>query len=93
MYYQGRGFGFFPAYLRGHDMPDVKIREVLKRHTDELMAVPGVVGVAEGESQGRPCIRVFVVDRNSELLKHLPENLKGYLLKIEESGEFRALNT
>jgi len=74
-------------------MTNVKIREVLKRHTDELMAVPGVVGVAEGESKGKPCIRVFVVDRNSELLKHLPENLKGYLLKIEESGEFRALNT
>jgi len=74
-------------------MSNVKIREVLKRHTDELMAVPGVVGVAEGESKGKPCIRVFVVDRNSELLKHLPENLEGYLLKIEESGDFRALNT
>ncbi len=74
-------------------MTNVKIREVLKRYTDELMAVPGVVGVAEGESKGKPCIRVFVVDRNSEPLKHLPENLEGYLLKIEESGEFRALNT
>ena len=74
-------------------MPDVKIREVLKRHTDELMAVAGVVGVAEGKSRGRPCIKVFVVDRRSELIKHLPENLEGYLLKIEESGEFRAFNT
>ena len=44
-------------------MPDVKIKEVLKRHTDELMSVPGVVGVAEGEFQGRPCIKVFVMDK------------------------------
>ena len=74
-------------------MSNVKIREVLKRHTDELMAVPGVVGIAEGESHGKPCIRVFVVDSHSEALKHLPENIEGYLLNIEESGEFRALGT
>lgn len=74
-------------------MPDVKIKEVLKRHTDKLMAVPGVVGIAEGISHGKPCIRVFVVDSNSAALKLLPENLEGYLLNIEESGEFRALDT
>ncbi len=74
-------------------MPDVKIKEVLKRHADKLMAVPGVVGVAEGKSHGKPCIRVFVVDSNYEALKLLPENLEGYLLNIEESGEFRALGT
>lgn len=74
-------------------MPDATIREVLKRHTDKLMAVPGVVGIGEGESHGKPCIRVFVVDRNSEALKLLPEDLEGYLLDIEESGEFRALDT
>jgi len=72
-------------------MPDVTIKEVLKRYTDKLMAVPGVVGVGEGESHGKPCIRIFVVDSNSEALKILPENLEGYLLNIEESGEFRAL--
>ena len=74
-------------------MPDATIKEVLKRHTDELMVVPGVVGVGEGESHGKPCIRVFVVDSNSEALKLLPENLDGFLLSIEESGEFRALGT
>jgi hypothetical protein len=74
-------------------MPKRSIREVLKSHTDELMAVPGVVGVAEGESHGRPCIRVFVVDRNSELLRRLPGKLDGYRLLVEQSGEFRALGT
>ena len=74
-------------------MPRRKIRRVLKRHTDDLMAVLGVVGVAEGESQGRQCIKVFVVDRNSELLKVIPNTLEGYLLQVEQSNEFRALST
>ena len=71
-------------------MPRRKIKEVLKRHTDELMAVPGVVGIAEGLSQGKPCIKVFVVDRNSELLRRIPETIDGFLIQIEESGEFKS---
>jgi len=74
-------------------MPRRSIREVLKSHTDELMAVPGVVAVAEGESQGRRCIKVFVMDRNSKLLRQIPDSIEGYRLQVEESGEFRALGT
>ena len=74
-------------------MPGNKIREVLKRHTDELMAMPGVVGVAEGKSRGRPCIKVFVVERNPELLRQIPDTIEGYPLQVEESGELRALGT
>ena len=74
-------------------MSNGKIREVLKRHADELMAVPGVLGIAEGESHGSPCIKVFVVDKNSELLRQFPESIEGYLLEVEQSGEFRALGT
>jgi len=72
-------------------MSNRKIRGVLKRHTDELMAVPGVVGVAEGEFQGRPCIKVFVMGKTHELLWQIPKTIEGFLLQIEESGEFRAL--
>ncbi len=74
-------------------MPGRNIKEVLKKHTVELMEVPGVTGVAEGESQGRPCIRVFVLDRNTELLRRIPDTLEGYPVQVEESGEFRALGT
>ena len=74
-------------------MPRRSIQEVLKSHTDELMAVSGVVGVAEGESRGRPCIRVFVIDRNSKLLKQIPDSIEGYRLQVEQSGKFRALGT
>ncbi len=74
-------------------MPKGNIQEVLKRHTEELMAISGVVGVAEGKSQGRPCIRVFVVSKNSELLRKIPETIEGFLLQIEEGGQFQALDT
>ena len=72
-------------------MSSGKIRDVLKRHTDELMAVPGVVGIAEGLSQGRPCIKVFVVDKNSGVVRQIPESIEGCLIQVEESNEFRAL--
>ncbi len=73
-------------------MTNVNIKEVLKRHTDKLMAVPGVVGVGEGKTRGKQCIRIFVIDGSSESLKLLPDNLDGYPVIIEESGEFRALD-
>ena len=74
-------------------MPRRNIQKVLRKHTDELMAVPGVVGVAEGKSRGKPCIKVFVVVRNAELLGRIPNTIDGYPLEVEESGEFQALGT
>ncbi|MFC2069204.1 hypothetical protein ACFLTP_09410 [Chloroflexota bacterium] len=71
-------------------MPRRNIKEVLKRHTAELMEVPGVAGIAEGESQGKPCIKVFVLGNNSEFLGRIPSTLEGYPVQVEESGEFRA---
>lgn len=43
------------------------------------MTIRGVVGIAEGLSQGKPCIKVFMVNQYSELLRRLPETLEGYL--------------
>ena len=73
-------------------MPDVKIKEVLKRHADELMAAPGVVGIAEGKSHGKPCIKVFVTAKADKVLTKMPRTIEGFPIHIEESGEFRALN-
>jgi len=73
-------------------MSKTNISVVLKKNVDRLMAVPGVVGVAEGEYEDKPCIKVFVVERNSELLRQIPGNIEGYPLQIEESGKFHALD-
>lgn len=73
-------------------MSKTNISVVLKKNVDKLMAVPGVVGVAEGEYEGKPCIKVFVVKRNPELLRQITGNIEGYPLQIEESGKFHALD-
>lgn len=69
------------------------IQEVLERHTDSLRSVPAVVGVAQGESAGRPVIQVFVVHRTPELEARLPRTLDGYPVVIVETGEIRAGDT
>ncbi len=82
-----------PVNLRRPEMTDVDIKDVLKRHANKLMTVPGVVGVAEGRTHGKQCISIFVIDSKAESLKLLPNNIEGYSVNIEESGEFRALDS
>jgi hypothetical protein len=76
----------------GREANPVSIRpleEVLRAHTDHLMAVPGVVGIAEGLCEGRPCIKVFVARTTPHLLKAIPASLEGYPVAVEETGELR----
>jgi len=67
------------------------IEQVLQAHTDEWMAVPGVVGTAIGEFKGKPCIKVFVVKKNEEVKKKIPSQVEGFPVRMEETGEIRAL--
>ena len=72
-------------------MPEKAIEVVLKEHTDSLMALPGVVATAQGECNGKPCIKVHVVRKTSELLAKIPAAIEGYPVTVEETGEIRAL--
>ena len=65
------------------------LAEVLRAHTDRLMAVPGVVGTAEGLCEGTPCIKVLVARKTRNLLKAIPAWLEGYPVAVEETGELR----
>ncbi len=67
------------------------IVEVLKEHTEELMSLPGVVGIAQGLCDNKPCIKVFVIEKTPELAQKIPDILEGYQVIIEETGEIRAL--
>ena len=64
---------------------------MLKRHTPQLLALSGVVGVAEGERDGTPCITVFVREQTSTLLAQIPFELEGWPVVVRESGEIWAL--
>jgi hypothetical protein len=67
------------------------IEEVLKDHTEELMSLPGVIGTAQGLCNNKPCIKVFVIEKTSELEQKISDNIEGYQVMIEETGEIRAL--
>ena len=68
----------------------MKIEEVLKKYTDNLMSISGVVGTGQSLCDGKSCIKVFVVKKTQELVGKIPEKLEGYPVKIKETGEFRA---
>ena len=68
------------------------IETVLQRHTETLMALPGVVGVYQGLTKDdRPCIRVMVVQLTPELERSIPKTLEGYPVEIEAGGPIRPL--
>lgn len=62
------------------------IATVLASHTDSLMKIPGVVGVGEGEKDGRPTVYVMVERRTAKLDAALPDSLDGYAVELRETG-------
>ena len=71
-------------------VPGKSIEAVLAEHTDSLMALPGVVGTAQGECAGRPCIKVLVVEDTPQLRGQLPSSLDGYAVEMLVTGEIEA---
>jgi hypothetical protein len=76
----------------GTNTPTRSLTEVLAAHTPELMKLPGVVGTAEARTKdGRPCISVMVARLTPELRAQLPRELEGWPVRIDETGEIRAM--
>ena len=72
-------------------MQQKSVLTVLEQHTGWLMSLPGVVGTGQGERDGVACIRVFVADERTKLMKEIPSELEGYPVEVQVTGEFRAL--
>ena len=74
-------------------MPRKDINRVLDDHDEELMAIPGVVGVFVGlmPDDETPCLKVMVIEETEDLKKAIPKTLEGYPVLIEESGIIRPL--
>ncbi|HET6463139.1 MAG TPA: hypothetical protein VFH33_04995 [Candidatus Krumholzibacteria bacterium] len=62
------------------------ITDVLARHTPDLMKIPGVVGTAQGEQDGRPAIIVYVKEETDSLVMAVPSSLEGFPVKLQSSG-------
>ena len=73
------------------DQPTRPIEEVLTEHAGSLMAIEGVVGIAEGRCDDEPCIHVLVVERTDRLRRDVPEVIEGYRVDLKATGEIRAL--
>lgn len=71
-------------------MTRAPLAQVLERHASELMHLPGVIGVGEGESEGQPAIVVFVEQRTTEIAARLPKQIEGYAVVLRETGEVKA---
>jgi hypothetical protein len=63
------------------------ITDVLARHTPRLMAIPGVVGTAQGEENGRPCVMVYVKQSGEAIERAIPSSLEGFPVRIQVVGE------
>jgi hypothetical protein len=70
-------------------MPSKSIDDVLAAHRTSLRSVRGVTGVEKGEFDGKPCIKVTTDKRTRKLMKQIPKSLDGFIVLIEETGEFR----
>ena len=73
-------------------MPEKTIEFVLQQHSAALMSLPGVVGIAQGECSGKPCILVLVAKKTQELSSRIPSVIEGYTVSVVETGEFRKFN-
>ena len=74
-------------------VPERPIEAVLAEHTDRLMSLPGVVGTAQGECGGQPCIKVLAVEDTPQLRSDVPTSLEGYAVEIVVTGAIEALDT
>ena len=68
------------------------IEQVQEKHTDEWMAIPGVVGTAIGLRKGNPCILVFTDSNTEQVRRKIPPTVEGYPVVVQYMGKVRALD-
>jgi hypothetical protein len=69
------------------DVARQALSDVISAEAPRLLALPGVVGVAEGAEEGSPCVVVYVSGEHS---RDVPESLAGYAVVVRRSGDIKA---
>lgn len=73
-------------------MPAKTIEQVQEEHTDDWMAIPGVVGTAIGQCEGKPCILILTASNTEQVRQKIPSTIEGYPVVVRHIGEVRALD-
>ncbi len=74
-------------------MTKPSIKEVIEKHSNEIMSIAGVVGIYQGETDdGKPCIKVMVEKKSKALEKKIPKTLEGYPVLIDVTGKIKPMN-
>ena len=68
---------------------DPKLEAAQRKLSARVMGRPGVTGTAIGELGGKPCLKVYVSDR--DVAKTLPRTVDGFRVLVEVTGTFRRL--
>ena len=72
-------------------MAERPIEDVLRDHTDHLMAIDGVVSVGQALCGETPCIRVGVRAITDSMRSLIPDTLEGHPVEMHELGTVRPL--
>ena len=70
-------------------MVDPKLEAAQRKLAARVMGRPGVIGTAIGERGGKPCLKVYVTDRDAA--KTLPRTVDGFRVVAEGTGAFKRL--
>lgn len=68
---------------------DQSIERAQEELTPQVMVLPGVVGIAIGECEGTPCIKILVRSKSRHLVGKIPSTYKGYKVRVDTVGEIR----
>jgi hypothetical protein len=76
------------------EVPKRDINSVMADHTTDLMAIPGVTGVAIGELDDHtPCILVLVEKQTDQIERTVPRILEGHPVRLLVSGKIVPMKT
>jgi hypothetical protein len=79
------------AYCEDKDMPPT-IQEIKAKHSDRLLAMPGVVSVGIGRNPDGTAVIVVGLDGpRPDTVKALPKELEGYPVRVQVIGPVKAL--
>lgn len=72
---------------------EAELREVKRRHSAELLRLPGVcgVGVAKGKDGGL-VIALHLDTNDEEIIARLPKVIEGHPVETVQSGPFKKLS-